>query len=222
MDEYEFDERQKRQIDEQIVTLVEDMQQLLLGTKDSSEIYLGTLRTTIFPNFKKKYWQLVVSARGNEYDLQYGFVSIFGIFYIYKEYHISSVCNNPNVDTNSLYAAKTIFINNYKKIRKRIIKSVNKKNKKEAKKKKQDVKTSEQIDEILVKKKFQTPSAEAKVHFQYPDSMNVHELEMREEVGRKIGRIDFGDMIVEIITSGDIVIANKDNVEKRSKRKEKR
>ena len=62
---------------------------------------------------------------------------------------------------------------------------------------------------------------EAKVHFQYPDSMNVHELEMREEAGRKVGRIDFGDMVVEIITSGDIVIANKNQDKPKQKLRKK-
>ena len=60
------------------------------------------------------------------------------------------------------------------------------------------------------------------IKFRCPDSMNVHELELKEENGKKIGYIDFGDMAVEIITNGSIVLANKDSVEKKTKRKERR
>ncbi len=224
MKKYEFDEQQKRQIDEQFIPLVEDVRQLLSGTKEHIEIYLSTLRT-IFPNLKDKQWKLDANYIDDGHYLFYGFTDIFGVFYPLNQYHIAGVCNNSDGDVNSVYAVKTIFIDNYKNIRKRIIQGVNKHNKEktknEIKEKNENVKISKQVNEILGKKKFQAPLTEAKVHFQYPDSMNVHELEMREEAGRKVGRIDFGDMVVEIITSGDIVIANKNQDKPKQKLRKK-
>ena len=54
-------------------------------------------------------------------------------------------------------------------------------------------------------------NAESIVEIDMPRSQNVHEVEVSEENGKKIGVINFGSQIVKIITNGDIVLVNKDS-----------
>lgn len=51
---------------------------------------------------------------------------------------------------------------------------------------------------------------ESIVEIDVPKSQNVHEIEVSEEDGKKIGVINFGAQTVKIITEGDIVLVNKD------------
>jgi len=63
------------------------------------------------------------------------------------------------------------------------------------------------IDKML--KKY---DKEASIDINLPPSKNLHQLEVVEKEGKKIGTIDFGDRTIQIITNGDIVLVNKDEV----------
>jgi len=71
----------------------------------------------------------------------------------------------------------------------------------------QDLKDVDIINKIL--KKY---DKEASIEKDLPPSKNPHPLEVTEKDGKKIGVIDFGDRTIKIITNGDIVLVNKDEV----------
>lgn len=64
------------------------------------------------------------------------------------------------------------------------------------------------------KTKEEKKKLEATVQIDLPPSNNVHEIEISEENGKKVGRIDFGAQTIKIITEGDIVLVNKQEKEK--------
>lgn len=52
---------------------------------------------------------------------------------------------------------------------------------------------------------------EAIIEFDSP-FQNQQKIEVREEKGKKVGVLDFGDKIIKIVTNGDIVLVNKNEV----------
>lgn len=63
------------------------------------------------------------------------------------------------------------------------------------------------------------PHSEVSIEFNFPESIDKHQLEVTKENGYNIGVIDFGDKTIKIITSGDIVLVEKDKVDKLKQKK---
>ena len=63
------------------------------------------------------------------------------------------------------------------------------------------------------------PHSEVSIEFNFPESIDTHQLEVTKENGCNIGVIDFGDKTIKIITSGDIVLVEKDKVDKLKQKK---
>ena len=57
--------------------------------------------------------------------------------------------------------------------------------------------------------------SEVSVDFGESNSLNIHELSVKEENGKKIGTIDFGSRIVKIVTEGDIVLTRLDELKEK-------
>ena len=51
-----------------------------------------------------------------------------------------------------------------------------------------------------------------------PESKNPDLIEIKNEDGKNVGIIDFGDKSIKIITSGDIVLVNKEKETAKHKR----
>ena len=62
------------------------------------------------------------------------------------------------------------------------------------------------------------PHSEVSIEFNFPESVDQHKLEVTRENGSNIGVIDFGDKTIKIITSGDIVIVEKNKDDKVKKK----
>lgn len=60
---------------------------------------------------------------------------------------------------------------------------------------------------------------EGQIEFKLPEMNNLHKLEVQEENGQKIGAINFGNMSLKIITSGDIELVNKTEEHPKQKKK---
>jgi len=109
-----------------------------------------------------------------------------------------------------------IFMKEYPQIRELLINKINE----ESKRKKEEIEHAnkrkqqnlEAIDNL--RNKFLTPST---IKLDFPPSMNVHEIEIEQKDGRKIGTIDFGGRTIQIITDGDIVLTNKTSTKQKRK-----
>lgn len=75
------------------------------------------------------------------------------------------------------------------------------------------VKESSAIKRYLQEEK---KASSAQVAVQFPESIDQHTIEIKEEDGRVVGTIDFGGKLIKIITDGDIVL---DDQRDRSKAK---
>lgn len=97
------------------------------------------------------------------------------------------------------------FVKNYEEIRKKIEKKLRSNNEY----KKQGLKTIEEVNRHYVR--------EATIELDLPQTNNQHKIEVTEEDGRTVGKIDFGNRTIKIITDGDIVLVNRQAVKVKSK-----
>lgn len=64
-------------------------------------------------------------------------------------------------------------------------------------------------------------SKEANIELSLPETLNQHKLEVVEEDGKKVGTLNFGSISLKIITSGNVELVSKPEVNKvKAKRKE--
>ena len=77
--------------------------------------------------------------------------------------------------------------------------------------------TDELNDAIEVNKKTRSQN-QAQVRLSMPESIDTKNIEISKEKGQTVGKIDFGDKTIEIITTDDIVLVpptkNKQKVKK--------
>lgn len=109
------------------------------------------------------------------------------------------------------YIAHFQFINKYDQTRESLLKVLSERKAKQQK----------NIDGLIEiekrhnsKNQKQKEKLAATVQIDLPPTQNLHEIEISEEDGKKVGRIDFGAQTIKIITEGDIVLVNKQEKEK--------
>lgn len=80
---------------------------------------------------------------------------------------------------------------------------------------------SSEFDEVYKKANAvlrERPHSEVSIEFNFPESIDQHRLEVTKENGSNIGVIDFGDKTIKIITSGDIILVEKNKDDKVKKK----
>ncbi len=215
---YEFNAQQVEKINKQMKPIMEDIKNIisLSSTCLKDPIYLdfNRLKTNI-PGVKLAKWSFACWQYYSCLDVRWD------RFNVYNRDWISLGFDDSNWSLHKELVAASVVIENYPRIRRKLIKEIKMQIKNYERENKLNEKASSKIDVMLDKNLDKKIDDSAIIKFRCPDSMNVHELEMREEAGRKVGRIDFGDMVVEIITSGDIVIANKNQDKPKQKLRKK-
>lgn len=63
-------------------------------------------------------------------------------------------------------------------------------------------------DFALLEQKY---AKESRVEIELPDTMNQHTLEVKQENGQTVGKINFGNSIIKIITKGSIIVDKQDD-----------
>lgn len=89
------------------------------------------------------------------------------------------------------------FVKNYEEIRKKIEKKLSSYNEN----KKEGLKTIDEVNRHYIR--------EATIELDLPGTMNQHKIEISKEDGRTVGKIDFGNRTIKIITDGDIVLVDR-------------
>lgn len=129
----------------------------------------------------------------------------------HKVHHLQDL-----VYTEGDYEAHFQFIKQYDKVRKELEEVLKKRD--ESQQNNLDALTS--ISEKHGRKaEKQAKKLASTVQIDFPKTQNVHEIEITEEVGKKVGTIDFGKQIIKIVTEGDIVLVNKTQEQPKSKKK---
>lgn len=100
---------------------------------------------------------------------------------------------------NTIGEQDIIFLKEYDEIRAKVVTKINK-----ALEEKQG---NLQVAEIL-RKKY---DKEATVELDLPTSLNTHEIEIEKKDGQTIGTINFGNRTIKIVTTGNIVLVNKES-----------
>lgn len=110
------------------------------------------------------------------------------------------------------YIAHFQFINKYDQIKESLLKVLSERKAKQQK----------NIDSLIdIEKRHNSKNQKEKeklaatVQIDLPQTQNRHEIEISEEDGKKVGRIDFGAQTIKFITEGDIVLVNKQEKVKR-------
>ncbi len=210
---YEFNDQQAEKIQKHMKSIMEDIKNLM---SSHNTIYLQFywLKTNI-PEMKLAKWNFACHPYR-------GLGVYWTCFDSYHEENSYFDYDESDWSSQESLAAASVVIENYSRIRLKLIKEIKKQIKNYERENKLNQKTSSKIDLMLDENLDKKIDDSAIIKFRCPDSMNVRELELKEENGKKIGYIDFGDMAVEIITNGSIVLANKGSVAKKAKRKERR
>ena len=202
--DYKFSDQQAEKINKQMKPIMEDIKNIIAipSTYLEHPIYLDfeSLKTNI-PEMELANWA---------FAFRWQYISCLDVrwgsrYSIYNKDWIRFDFNDSNWSSQESLAAAFVVIENYPRIRRNLIKEIRKKIKYLERENKLNEKTSSKIDVMLDKNSDKKIGDPAIIKFRCPDSMNVHELELKEENGKKIGYIDFGDMAVEIITNGSIV-----------------
>lgn len=101
------------------------------------------------------------------------------------------------------YEIALVFIKCYEKIREILIDRLE-----------SDTKTKQGFFEAIdkVNKKY---NKDAEIEIDFPETLNKHSIEVQEAKGKKIGVINFGDRTIKIITTGDIVLIDKEEIKEK-------
>lgn len=110
----------------------------------------------------------------------------------------------------SSYELTLSFIENYEQIRQHLEKEI----KKGLRKKGLGFSELEKINQKYDK--------EATIELDLPETNNQHQIEVEEKDGKKIGIINFGNRTIKIVTTGDIILVNKTEIEQHIEPQEKK
>ncbi len=226
---YEFNDHQKEIINTKLKEIKDDIQRLSEDIKTAVfSVPCGHL-SSIFSVVKSPVYVYILCIEKNSEKFECGLI-VRNVrnqsFFFGRHRDIGLDCRDYS--QLELYMLTTL-IQNYPLVRKKVIKKIKKiKNveaKAESKKKDNDqIIASILSDEIPKEESFKSDMdehKEAHIEFQYPDTINMNELELKEENGRRVGLIDFGDMCVKILTNGDISLASDESQSKSSEPKKR-
>ncbi len=208
-----FSNKQRREISKAMHTIYKDIKELLKEAKVTS-YFIVDLEHQIpdvdYNHFHKYVFQRKWSL--HHYEMGDLDIVISGDFED-KRYALTSY-KDPTFDDEVLL--KLEFIERYPENRKLIIDAINEMIPIEIRKREQareskiniDDRVSNGIKEAMSKLR---QAREASIEFDFPSSVAPYEIEVTKEDGRTVGKIDFGDRTIKVITDGNIVLVNKED-----------
>lgn len=142
-------------------------------------------------NYNSRDWYFVIDDTGFYFSLGLGTKASHFIHFAKRTKFGKNIMQFPiNLDD-------VIFLREYENIKSQVVKEVN------------EALVQRNSDFAIADKICK--NAESIVEINMPGSQNVHEVQVSEENGKKIGVINFGLQTVKIITEGNIVLVNKDD-----------
>ncbi len=221
--DYEFNNDQKDIMNTKLKYIKDDLQRLSSDMKtDVFNVSCGHL-PSVFSELKSHSYKYIICIDKSSEKFE---CKLIVHSYSYNEYKTLELDLNCHYCTDFDLYSFTTLIQNYPLVRKKVMKKIrqmkNYEDKEEEKKKDNDhIIDSILSDEIPKSGIGMDASKEVNIEFQYPDTMNMHELELKEENGRRVGLIDFGDMCVKILTNGDISLVQDEKQSKSAETKER-
>lgn len=194
----EFTTEEKRQIRKSLKTIVKDMRELWKiypHQEVDIEVSLPNVNLSDYGCF----WRLLMDK--DKIILYSSSSKNYSNLERHRIHHLQDLCY-----TKGDYLAHFGVVSQYDQIRNRIEEIV----KERYNRQQQNIDKLSDIEQRHSKKtKQEKEKLAATVQIDLPPTQNLHEIEISEENGKKVGRIDFGAQTIKIITEGDIVLVNK-------------
>ena len=195
-----FTKEERKQIKKSRKTIVKDMRKLFnMYPYEDIEI---PVNIHLAPKYGS-YWKLLITKKK---------ITIKSDTGAYTKLYPGTLPKNKDDRDNAHFQ----FISQYDSVRAKLVAIINEKlDKKENNLEKMTTVSSKYTKSSQKEQK----KLEATVQIDIPKTQNVHEIEISEENGLKVGTINFGKQTIKIMTEGDIVLVNKNNTDNKVKRK---
>ena len=211
--EYCFTKAQERKINKELKKVVNDMLKILKesGLKEITIFYqmINKIDPSLFVgNFLNGDLRLIIKSDD---------IMLRGIEHSWWKLYMDKKLTLMDKDKQKKVPVACQFLMNYAQNRPRIIEAATLgKEEKETISSKVDKQLEEGISHIE-----QVLKDEVLVEFNLPETTDQKQIELHNENGVNIGIIDFGGKTVKIITTGDIVLVNREKAQSRIKSKNK-
>lgn len=217
--EYCFTKAQERKISKELKKVVTDMLKILKesGLEEITVFYPTTNRIdpSLFDkDFLNGDLMLIIKS---DYIMIRGIDNGLGVNSHWWKIYMNPILTVMDKDKKRKVPVACQFLMNYAQNRPRIIEAATLgKEEKETISSKVDKQLEEGISHIE-----QVLKDEVLVEFNLPETTDQKQIELHNENGVNIGIIDFGGKTVKIITTGDIVLVNREKAQSRIKSKNK-
>lgn len=199
-------------------TIVKDLDELHKNASSSTvavQIKHGELDSDLefkninsFKNFFSEEWRLIIKnsvmiieTYNEKWRVKFSGMSLLP--FTYRSFEKAVVLSNLPIFVD--------FVENYLENRKSIVAAVEDSNT-------QSKRVTDELNGAIEGNKRFRSQNRAQVKLSMPESVDVKNIEISKEKGQTVGKIDFGDKLIEIITSDDIVLVpsidNKQKVKK--------
>ena len=212
--EYCFTKAQERKINKELKKVVNDMLKILKesGLKEITIFYQITNKidpSLFVQNFLNGDLRLIIKSDD---------IMLRGIEHSWWKLYMNKKLTLMDEDKQKKVPVACQFLMNYAQNRPKIIEVAT-----IGKKEKGTI--SSKIDQQLedgISHVEQVLKDEVLVEFNLPETTDQKQIEVHNEGGVNIGTIDFGGKTVKIITTGDIVLVNRDKLQSRVKSKKEK